>query len=150
MNQKELGKIIRKKRLSLNFTMDYVSYNLGISRATLSSIEKGTSNCGIETLFKLLSFLNLNLSIDTSSILTTRRKRAKKINSILNKKINRFSILLIEQYASYSGLSGKEVYAQLSKKGILEEIERDYEDLHGMSTAYLNDYLDKLLGKEKL
>lgn len=149
MNQKELGKIIRKKRLSLNFTMDYVSYNLGISRITLSSIEKGTSNCGIETLFKLLSFLNLNLSIDTSSILTPRRKRAKKINSILNKKINRFSILLIEQYASYSGLSGKKVYAQLSKKGILEEIERDYEDLHGMSTAYLNDYLDKMLGRKE-
>lgn len=149
MNQKELGRVIKQKRLSLNFTMDFVAYNLGISRVTLSSIENGTANYGIDILFKLLKFLNLDLSIDTISIPNPKRKRAKKINSILNKKTNRFSILLIEQYASYSGKSGKEVYARLSKQGILEEIEKDYEDLHGMSIAYLNDYIDKMLGRKE-
>ena len=61
------------------------------------------------------------------------------------KLINRFVILCIQQYALSIHKSGSEVYKQMLDKGIVKELEDDYEDLHGMSTLYLNDYIGFLL-----
>ena len=49
--------------------------------------------------------------------------------------------MCIMQYASSIGLSNAEVYEKMQRAGLLDEIEDDYEDLHGMSTMYLNGYI---------
>ena len=63
--------------------------------------------------------------------------------------INRFVILCVQQYALSIHKGGNEVYKQMLDKGIIKELEDDYEDLHGFSTLWLNDYIGCLLKNEK-
>ena len=64
----------------------------------------------------------------------------------LDKKINRFIIMCVEQYSSSVNKSSSEIYREMREKGIIDELTSDYEDLHGMSTMYLNDFIGSLLG----
>lgn len=68
-------------------------------------------------------------------------------NQYTEDEINRFIIICIEQYASFKDISGKETYRLMSEKKVIDELKNDYEDLHGMSWEWLNDYIDSLLNK---
>lgn len=140
----EIGKSIKDKRLADNLTMDYVASKAGISRHTLYSIEKGDSNISMSSLINVLNVLVLSLDVKSTSSSKTRL-RATRTNNLLDKKINRFIIMTIEQYASSIGESGEKVYRELLDKDLIKDLENDYEDLHGMSTVYLNDYIGDLL-----
>lgn len=63
----------------------------------------------------------------------------------LEQSINRFVVMCVEQYASFKNWSGKDTYQKLLSKGIINELEQDYDDLHGMSAIYLNDFIDKMI-----
>ena len=139
----EIGEKIKNKRLQLNLRMDDIAKEVGITRSTLWSIENGNGNYSIDTLLKLLSFLNMSIVIDAQEQET--RKRATRINSALDKKINRFIVMCVEQYASSVDKSSREVYNKLNESGIIDELKDDYEDMHGMSTYSLNEYIDKRL-----
>lgn len=142
-NNLNIGKIIQEKRLYLNLTMDYVAKQAGISRATISSIENGSYSCSVNNLLKILNVLDLNIEINSDT--KSNRKRATRINTALNKKINRFIVFCIEQYANSKNISSSTIYKQMNEKGIIKDLYLDYEDLHGMSTMYLNEYLDAML-----
>ena len=137
----ELGKVIKEKRLALNLRMDDVAKKANTTRATLWAIEKGTANCSVKTLFQVISVLGLEISLSNPDLQTVSKTRASRINTVLSKKKNRFLVMCIMQYASEIGLSNEEVYDKMQRTGLLDEIEDDYEDLHGMSTMYLNDYI---------
>lgn len=139
-----LGTIVKKKRLSLNKRMDDVANEANITRATLWSIEKGNSNYSIESLMRVLSVLDLSLDV-SGGVAKSNRHRAKRINTRLDKKINRFIIMCVEQYADSANKSSRQVYQEMKQKGVIDELVNDYEDLHGMSFTYLNDYIDALL-----
>ena len=142
-NKKEIGQKIKSKRLLLNLRMDDVAREVGITRSTLWSIENGNGNYSIDSLFSLLNFLDMQISINESK--ETYRKRATRINSVLDKKINRFVVMCVEQYAGSKNKSNAEAYRQLNESGIIQELIDDYEDMHGMSTYSLNEYIDKRL-----
>ena len=144
-NKVLLGRLIREKRLLLNLTMDEVSRKANITRATLSSIENGSGNYSIDSLFDVLTILSIDLKLD-QILITSSKKRATRINTINDKNINRFIIMCVEQYALFSNKSGKDTYKILLVKGIVKELKEDYEDLHGMSTLYINDHISRLLG----
>ena len=57
--------------------------------------------------------------------------------------------MTIEQYADSIGSRSCDVYIRMKKKKLINLIRDDYEDLHGMSTIYLNDYIGALLGDHK-
>lgn len=139
-----LGKAIKEKRLSLNLTMDFVARKANITRATLWSIESGKGNYSINSLINVMNVLSMKLSIDEKDI-NVERNRASRTNTALDKKINRFVIMCIEQYCSSIKKKSSEIYPQLIKKGIIDDLTNDYEDLHGMSTVYINDYIDSVL-----
>lgn len=141
----EVGNKIKNKRLSLNMRMDDVARQADISRATLWSIEKGIGNYTFFNLVKVFHVLNINLNIETNQSTDNKRIRATRIDSIPNKAINRFVLFTVEQYAKYDNKNSRDVYKLLKEKGIVDELINDYEDLHGMSTMYLNDYIDALL-----
>lgn len=61
-------------------------------------------------------------------------------------EINRFLVMCIKQYASATKESSKSIYNLLSRKGILQELIDDYEDLHGMSIYSINEYISKRTG----
>ena len=142
---KKLGLKIKEKRLSLNLRMDDVAKKAGITRATLCSIEKGNSNCSIISLFKVMDILDLYLSVNDTGVISCLRERASRINTALDKQINRFVIMCVEQYAQFANQDSGVVYQEMKDKGILEELSNDFEDLHGMSTLYLNEYIHSLL-----
>ena len=144
-----IGKSIKKKRLEMNLRMEDVARKADITRVTLWSIERGTANCSIKSLFRVLDILNMKISFSGSDSTEGCRSRASRANSLLAKKKNRFVIMCIEQYAASTGLKSKEVYEKMQQKGLINEIEDDYEDLHGMSTIYLNDYIGSRLGRNK-
>lgn len=144
-----LGKTIKDKRLSLNLRMDDVANKAGITRATLWSIEKGAGNCSISTFLRILDILDLSFSIKNDNN-NTFRSRATRINTRLDKKINRFVIMCVEQYANSINENSDIVYNKMLAKGIIKDLTDDYEDLHGMSQVYLNDYIDSLLNEVKV
>ena len=142
-NKFGIGEKIKSKRLQLNLRMDDVAKKVGITRSTLSSIENGSGNYTIDALLKLLGFLNMSIDVDTQK--DSFRKRATRINTVLDKKINRFLVMCIEQYASSVNKSSRDIYIELDNAGIIDELKNDYEDMHGMSTYSLNEYIDKRL-----
>lgn len=142
-NKIEIGKKIKNKRLGLNLRMDDVAKEVGITRSTLWSIENGSGNYTIDVLFKLLSFLNMSIDINEQE--KAVRQRATRTNSALDKKINRFIIMCVEQYASSVNKGSGEVYQELNESGIINELKDDYEDMHGMSTYSINEYISKRL-----
>lgn len=143
-NLKNIGNEIKKTRLNKNLTMDFVAREVGITRTTLFAIEKGESNYSIYILLKILNFLGLSISFDKPSK-EENRNRATRVNSKLDKKINRFVIMCVEMYANYKNKSDQETYQILKKNNILKELTEDYEDLHSMGTEWLNDYIDSLV-----
>ena len=140
-----LGNAIKEKRPVLNIRMDDLARKANITRATLWSIEKGTSNCSIGTVFKLMDVLGLDFNLVNQENDNNVRNRATRINTVLDKKINRFVIMCVEQYALSKNKSSSETYKKMLKSGVVKELENDYEDLHGMSTPYLNDYIESLI-----
>ena len=139
----EIGQKLKNKRLELNLRMDDVAKEVGITRSTLWSIENGNGNYTIDTLLRLVSFLNMSIDIDTQTQGT--RKRATRTNSSLDKKINRFIVMCVEQYASNVNQSSSVIYSMLNKAGIVNELKDDYEDMHGMSTYSINEYISRRL-----
>ena len=139
----EIGEKIKNKRLQLNLRMDDVAKEVGITRSTLWSIENGNGNYTIDTLLRLLNFLNMSIDIDAQE--QGARRRATRTNSVLDKKINRFIVMCVEQYASSVNQSSNAVYSMLNKAGIINELKDDYEDMHGMSTYSINEYIGKRL-----
>ena len=142
----EIGQKLKNKRLELNLRMDDVAKEVGITRSTLWVIENGSGNYTIDTLLRLVSFLNI--SIDIGNQTQGTRKRATRTNSALDKKINRFIVMCIEQYASSVNRSSATIYNELNKVGIINELKDDYEDMHGMSTYSLNEYISRRLSGE--
>ena len=93
-----------------------------------------------------MDVLGLRMIVENQSSLENEMARATRANTVLSKKINRFIIMCVEQYALFSGSRGDVIYKEMERKGILDELESDYEDLHGMSAVYLNDYLKARMG----
>ena len=135
-NKVEIGKIIKSKRLQKNLRMDDVAREVCITRATLCSIENGKGNYSIDVLLKILNYLNISINFETQE--QEPRRRATRTNRILDKKINRFIIMCVEQYASSVNQSSSSVYSKLNKIGVIKELKDDYE-------YSLNEYIDKRL-----
>ena len=53
--------------------------------------------------------------------------------------------MCVEQYASSVDQGSAFIYNKLSEAGIINELIDDYEDMHGMSTYSLNEYIAKRL-----
>lgn len=141
----ELGKTIKRKRLSLNMTMDQLAKEANISRATLWHIEMGEGNFSAQSLFKVLQILNISFSL-IGDVKKEKRERASRLNKARDKKINRFVVMCIQQYADSVNKDNTDIYRKMLNKGIIDNLINDYEDLHGMSQIYLNNYISELLG----
>lgn len=58
-----------------------------------------------------------------------------------------FKAFCLEFYADHVGKTGPEVYAAFEKSGLLQELDRDYEDLHGMGMEALMQLFDQWFSK---
>lgn len=144
----ELGKTIKEQRLLLNLRMEDIAQRAGITRATLWSIEKGKDGFSASSLFKVLNILGLSFKVEKSKIVATKRNRATRINTAFDKKINRFVVMCVEQYAMSIGENSGSTYKKMLTSGVIDELTNDYEDLHGMSFTSLNEYITSLLSGE--
>ena len=148
-SKQEIGTSIKNKRLQLNLKMDDVASRAKISRSTLWSIENGNGNYSIDVLLALLKLLDMSIEIDSQERCISRR-RASRTNFAIDKKINRFIVMCVEQYAASVHASSSEIYQKLNEVGIIAELKDDYEDMHGMSTYSLNEYIEQRLVGDKL
>lgn len=142
-----IGKIIKESRLNNNLRMDDVAKEIGITRSTLWAIENGTGNYSIDTLLKLVNYFNLSIEMESSKY-HVHKQRATRLNKMIDKKINRFVVMCVEQYALKINKGSQYTYRILDNKGIIKELIDDYEDMHGMSTYSINEYIDKRLSLE--
>ena len=142
-----IGKIIKESRLNNNLRMDDVAKEIGITRSTLWAIENGTGNYSIDTLLKLVNYFNLSIEMESSKY-RVHKQRATRLNKMIDKKINRFVVMCVEQYALKINKGSQYTYRILDNKGIIKELIDDYEDMHGMSTYSINEYIDKRLSLE--
>lgn len=147
MDEKLIGQEIKQHRLALNLSMDYVAHKANITRATLWAIEKGRSNSSFSTYLRLIELLGLSLELRQSSKLNTRFRATRRITA-LDKKINEFIIMCVELYASYKNKNASEIYSLFKKNGLIDLLNSDYEDMHGMSVNSLNEYFDVSLKKK--
>lgn len=143
-----IGQSLKEKRLSLNLTMDAIAKEANITRATLWAIENGKGNYSINSLLSVMNVLSLDMVVNNQIKSKPLRERASRINSLLDKKINRFIIMCVEQYCLEHNQESSKIYDQMKKMNVLDELKNDYEDLHGMSTTYLNSYIHSLLGEQ--
>ncbi len=60
-----------------------------------------------------------------------------------------FKTFCIEFYASHIGQSSEKVYELFKREKLLDLLEDDYEDLHGMGMEYLMSFFDDYLGGKK-
>lgn len=147
MDEKLIGQEIKQHRLALNLSMDYVAHKANITRATLWAIEKGKSNSSFSTYLRLMKLLGLSLELRKSSTLNARFRATRRITA-LDKKINEFIIMCVELYASYKNKNASVIYRLFKKNGLIDLLNSDYEDMHGMSVNSLNEYFDVSLKKE--
>lgn len=147
-NLVKIGQSLKEKRLSLNLTMDAVANKANITRATLWAIENGKGNYSINSLLSVMNVLSLDMVVNNQIKSKPLRERASRINTLLDKKINRFIIMCVEQYCLEYDKESSKIYDQMKKMNVLNELKNDYEDLHGMSTTYLNSYIHSLLGEQ--
>lgn len=140
-----IGTIIKNRRLELNLRMEDVAKKANITRSTLWIIEKGSGNYSFQSLLSVLNVLGLSLSIDGFKETSLPSLRASRLNTARDKKINRFIVMCVEQYTLLINKSSKVVYKQLLDGGVIDELKNDYEDLHGMSTEFINSFIDALL-----
>lgn len=56
-----------------------------------------------------------------------------------------FKTFCIEYYSHYIKKNSDEVYRLFEKEGVLELLDKDYEDLHGMSMEYMVQFIDTYL-----
>jgi len=59
-----------------------------------------------------------------------------------------FQIFCIEFYSAHIQKHSNEVYALFMDSGLLEMLETDYEDLHGLGTEALMQFCDQYLEAE--
>lgn len=68
VNIKEIGEIIKKRRLNLRINQLEVSELAGIGINTLVAIERGSGNPKLETLLSVLDVLGLQLNINLKDL----------------------------------------------------------------------------------
>lgn len=54
-----------------------------------------------------------------------------------------FQTFCVELYAEHIQKDSTDVYALFKQSGLLDLLDTDYEDLHGMSMEYLMQFFDK-------
>lgn len=60
-----------------------------------------------------------------------------------------FVSFCVEYYAEHIGKPSDEVYELFKREKLLDMLEADYEDLHGMGMEYLMSFIDEYLGGAK-
>ena len=58
-----------------------------------------------------------------------------------------FLTFCIEYYAQHIHKTSDEVYALFKREKVLDMLEDDYDDLHGMGMEYLMQLIDEYLGE---
>lgn len=58
-----------------------------------------------------------------------------------------FQTFCIEFYSHHIGMKSGAVFSLFEKEGVLDLLDREYEDLHGMGMEYMMQFLDEYLGK---
>lgn len=56
-----------------------------------------------------------------------------------------FKAFCIERYAAHTGIPSNEIYDLFVREDLLNMLDSDYEDLHGMSWEYLMQFFDDYL-----
>lgn len=59
-----------------------------------------------------------------------------------------FKSFCIEFYSEYKDMRSDEVYELFEKKGVLELLDENYEDLHGFGMEYLVRFIDEYLERK--
>ncbi len=57
-----------------------------------------------------------------------------------------FVSFCVEYYAQHINKTSDEVYKLFKREKVLDMLENDYEDLHGMGMEYLMQFIDEYLG----
>ncbi len=62
---KVLGRVLRKNRKELGLTQSQIGSKFNIRQASISIIESGSGGVSIDTVFRLMSALNLEMSLQS-------------------------------------------------------------------------------------
>ena len=144
----QFGEVIRAVRLGKNMTMQELAQEVGITRATLSAIENGSSKCTFETILSICNVLGLKITIDNNNE-KTERKRATRKNLKRERDINNFLVMCVEMYAYHINQPSHEVFKKLENSEVLQLLIDDYDELHGYSPEYINDLIDTYFKNHK-
>jgi transcriptional regulator with XRE-family HTH domain len=64
MKTEELGKLIKRRRKVLGLTIRGLADLAGMSKTTISQIERGTGNPTFEVLQNIFEYLNLEINVE--------------------------------------------------------------------------------------
>jgi len=64
MKKEEIGKLIKHRRKVLGLTIRELADLTGMSKTTISQIERGVNNPTIEVLYNIFEYLNLEIKVE--------------------------------------------------------------------------------------
>lgn len=64
MNKEELGRLLKSRRMALGLTIMDLAELTGMSKTTISQIEKGMSNPTFKVLENMMEYLNLEIKVE--------------------------------------------------------------------------------------
>ena len=70
MNTTEIGKLIKHRREVLGLTIRDLAELTGMSKTTISQIERGIGNPTFEALQNIFEFLNLEIKVEVKSTIS--------------------------------------------------------------------------------
>lgn len=73
-----VGKNINQKRLELNWSQEELAHQTGLSTSTISKLENGKRNCGLETLMDIAMAMNCEIGDLTVPLENYRNEKKKK------------------------------------------------------------------------
>lgn len=61
-----------------------------------------------------------------------------------------FQTFCIEFYSHHIQRNSNDVFSLFEREGVLDLLDREYEDLHGMGMEYMMQFIDEYLGRGKV
>lgn len=73
---KDLGRVLRRYRKEKGLSQTQVGQQLNIRQATISNIESGSANVSLDSLFRIMSALELEMHLESRDKYTVREDEA--------------------------------------------------------------------------
>ena len=138
----EIIEIIKKKRIELGYSQEYMADKLGISQSSYSRKENGTEKMSVVELSKIVDILGMSLSLSDSEGKFDRGSVKKTDNELIRLELEIVNMRLILNEIARDIEKMKRIFENLTK----QEYIPSFKDYQKQQEVYNNIISSKVVG----